>query len=107
MIRTVLSVSLVAGCASSPSTGIASADVTCPTDSTLTYDNFGSAFLADNCLSCHRAQQRPTLTTQPAVQANTAAIIRVAVTGAKMPSNGSLSTEERQLLGEWLACGAP
>jgi uncharacterized membrane protein len=107
MIRTVLLVALVAACATNPSTGITASDVTCPPDSTLTYENFGSAFLADNCLSCHTTQQRPTLATQAAVQANASAIISVAVTGAKMPANGSLAVEERQLLGEWLACGAP
>jgi hypothetical protein len=107
MIRTVLLVVFITACATNPSSGITSSDVTCPPDSTLTYENFGSGFLADNCLSCHTVQQRPTLTTQAAVQANTTAIINAAVTSTKMPNNGSMAIEERQMLGEWLACGAP
>ncbi|HEU4730012.1 MAG TPA: cytochrome c [Kofleriaceae bacterium] len=107
MIRTLLFTVLVTACASSPSSGIAASEITCPPDSTLTYENFGSTLIADNCLACHAAKQRPTLATQAAVQANKAAIINVAVTGTKMPSNGSMSIDERQMLGEWLACGAP
>jgi uncharacterized membrane protein len=41
------------------------------------------------------------------VQANTTAIIDVAVISTKMPNNGPMAIEERQMLGEWLACGAP
>ena len=107
MIRTLLLATLVAACATNPSSGITSADVTCPPDSTVTYENFGSAFLADNCLSCHTSQQRPTLATQAAVQANATAIINAAVTSTKMPNSRSMAVEERQMLGEWLACGAP
>ena len=107
MIRSALLAVALAACATNPSSGITSADVTCPPDSTLTYENFGSAFLADNCLSCHTSQQRPTLATQPSVQANTTAIIDVAVISTKMPNNGPMAIEERQMLGEWLACGAP
>jgi hypothetical protein len=107
MIRTALLAAFVTACATNPSSGIAASDVTCPPDSTLTYENFGQAFLADNCLECHTSQQRPPLTTRATVQANEAAIIDVAVTGLKMPSNASLAIEERQMLGEWIACGAP
>jgi len=53
------------------------------------------------------AKEKPNLTTQAAVQANKGRIMSVAVTGTKMPASGSLAVEERQLLGEWLACGAP
>jgi len=108
MIRTVLFAALVTACtASSPSSGIAASDVTCPPDSTLTYESFGSTFIADNCLSCHTSKEKPNLTTHAAVQGNKGRIMSVAVTGTKMPENGSLAVEERQLLGEWLACGAP
>ena len=108
MIRAVLFATLVIACTSSDtSTGITTADLSCPSDSTLTYQSFGSVFLSENCLSCHASKQTPTLTTQVAVQANKAAIIGAAVTSSAMPRDGSLSTEERQLLGEWLTCGAP
>jgi len=108
MRRLALSVVLfAAACTSSTSTGITAADLECPADSTLTYANFGSAFLTDNCLSCHTTKQTPALTTQVQVQANQAAIIRAAVTSNRMPDGGSISDEERALLGEWLTCGAP
>lgn len=96
-----------AGCTASSSTGISASDVVCPTGSTLTYENFGSAFLTDNCLSCHTSKERPVLTTQATVQANRSAMISAAVTSARMPAEGDLTVEERQTLGEWLACGAP
>src|SRR5512140_2169072 len=102
MIRTLLLTALATACtASSPSSGITAADVSCPPDSTLTYQSFGSAFIADNCLSCHTSKESPKLTTQAAVQANKGKIMSVAVTGTKMPASGSLAVEERQLLGEW------
>jgi uncharacterized membrane protein len=107
MIRALVFVAALSACTSSPSSGVTSAEVTCPTDSTLTYASFGESFIADNCLSCHASKQQPTLASQAAIKANKAAIISVAVTGTKMPQNGSLAVEERQLLGEWLACGAP
>ena len=47
------------------------------------------------------------LTTRGAVAANKDNIVSAAVTSTKMPANGSIGIEERQLLGEWLACGAP
>ena len=98
---------VAAACTADPSSGIAASEVVCPSDSTLTYESFGSAFLADNCLSCHITKERPPLTTQAAVQANKSAIISAAVTSTRMPADGALAIEERQLLGEWLACGAP
>ncbi len=107
MIRTILLAALAIACTASTSTGITAADLTCPADSTLTYANFGAAFLSDNCLSCHTSKERPVLTTQAAVQANKATIIDVAVTSSRMPAQGSIAIEERQLLGEWLTCGAP
>jgi len=107
MIRAVLLVAPVLAWTSSDATGIAASDLTCPSGSTLTYESFGAAVLSDNCLSCHATKQSPALTTQAAVQANRTAIISAAVTSSRMPQNGSLAIEERQLLGEWLTCGAP
>jgi uncharacterized membrane protein len=108
MIRTVLLAASVLACtSSSSSTGITAADLSCPSDSTLSYANFGSAFLTDHCLSCHASGQQPSLATQAAVQAVRATIISVAVTSSAMPPGGSVSVDERELLGEWLTCGAP
>jgi hypothetical protein len=107
MIRLSLIAVFITACTGSASSGIAASEVVCPPDSTLTYDSFGSVFLADNCLSCHTSKDRPVLTSKAFVQANKGAIIDVAVTSTTMPANSGLAVEERQLLGEWLACGAP
>jgi len=97
---------LLLGCGTSgSSTGIST--VSCPTSSTLTYANFGSAFMTQNCLSCHGSQQSPKLSTQAQVQANNTRILDAAVYTNSMPENGDIAVSERQLLGEWLACGAP
>lgn len=92
-------------CTSATSTGIS--DVTCPTTSTLTYANFGAAFFADNCSSCHVSKEKPTLSTQAQILANRDQILREAVYTTAMPEDADISIAERQMLGEWLACGAP
>ncbi|HET6343853.1 MAG TPA: c-type cytochrome [Myxococcota bacterium] len=85
---------------------------TCPTDSTLTYTNFGQTLLSNVCLECHNGRRKPNLSTQAAVQANIAAIDRMAAAGPNavntaMPDDGPISNSDRRKLGEWLACGAP
>lgn len=85
---------------------------TCPPASTLTYANFGQAFMATNCNRCHSGDESPNLTSQGAIQSNRNAIDKQAAAGPNatntyMPPNGSVSLEDRQKLGEWLACGAP
>jgi hypothetical protein len=87
---------------------------TCPSDSTLSYGNFGQAFMQNNCLSCHRAggPESPTLSSLEQIQANRDVIDRSAASGPDatntfMPDGASVATEERLKLGEWLACGAP
>jgi len=84
----------------------------CPTGSTLTYANFGEAFIVTNCLSCHGSRQNPILSTQTAIQTASAEIDRMAAAGpdatnTAMPPSGGVSTTDRLKLGEWLACGAP
>ena len=87
------------------STGIDT--VSCPQGSTLTYANFGSTFFADNCLECHNGKNRPNLSTQAAIQSHKSSILQEAVYTDAMPQKNSLSTAEREMLGEWIACGAP
>lgn len=106
----ITSLGFIAAC-SSNSSGTATGS-TCPSDSTLSYENFGQAFFADNCLSCHASREQPTLTTQAAIQANRDEIDLEAAAGpngvnTEMPQGGSVSTADRAKLGEWLACGAP
>lgn len=87
---------------------------TCPTDSTLTYETFGQAFFATNCLSCHASAgpESPKYDTVEQIRANADDIDRQAASGPAatntiMPEGASVATEERKKLGEWLACGAP
>nr|HEX4319041.1 hypothetical protein [Kofleriaceae bacterium] len=105
MTKLVVVLALVAACTSASSTGITSASLTC--DTTLTYDNFGSAFFENNCLSCHATQEQPRLTTQAAIQSNASRILDEAVYTTAMPQDADIATAERQMLGDWLVCGAP
>lgn len=95
------------GCGGSGASGAA-----CPTNSTLTYDNFGRAFFASYCDRCHANGIRPTINNQAAIQAQRTAIDLVAASGpdntnTSMPESGTApSTADRAKLGEWLACGA-
>ena len=104
---------LASGCGSGSGPGDSTGS-SCPTDSTLTYANFGQAFFADNCLSCHRAggPESPTLSTLDQIRANKDVIDRSAAAGPNevntyMPDGNSVPEAERRQLGEWLACGAP
>lgn len=98
---------LAAGCNGSGATG-----ATCPTTSTLTYDNFGRAFFANYCDRCHANGIRPSIANQAAIQSQRTSIDRESAAGPNgvntaMPENGARPTEdERRRLGEWLACGA-
>jgi hypothetical protein len=96
----------------------------CPPSSTLTYESFGAPFFETYCLRCHATSNvtvesrngapddvnfdDPTL-----VRALLRRIDRMAAIGPLqenrlMPPEGTApSDEERRLLGEWIACGAP
>lgn len=92
--------------------GSGSTGSTCPTNSTLTYDNFGRQFFASYCDRCHAAGTRPAYTTLAQIRADAVAIDREAAGGPDavntlMPESGTAPSEaERRQLGEWLACGA-
>ena len=45
--------------------------------------------------------------TQAAVKAESSQILDAAVYTDAMPGSGSMTLDERKLLGEWLVCGAP
>lgn len=98
------------GCSSS--TSGAATGATCPTNSTLTYANFGQAFFQTNCSECHAGKENPNLSTLASIQANRTLIDQEAAAGPNatntaMPQSGSVSDADRTKLGEWLACGAP
>ncbi|MBK8691786.1 MAG: hypothetical protein IPN17_05635 [Deltaproteobacteria bacterium] len=80
---------------------------TCPTSSTLTYDNFGRQFFATYCDRCHAAGTRPALNTLALIQANSTAIDSWPrrPPSPRCPRVAHPPRPTRQL-GEWLACGA-
>lgn len=95
----------------------------CPPDSTLTYDNFGAAFMEDYCLRCHSASVSGADREGAPADHNfdTIAEIRTfrehidqmagsgpEATNDQMPPDGDAPTlAEREMLAEWLACEAP
>jgi hypothetical protein len=85
----------------------------CPSDSTLTYANFGQSFMQTHCLACHSSSgpESPKLDSLAQIRASASDIDRAAAAGPKgvntyMPEGGSVDEAERRKLGEWLACGA-
>ena len=96
----------------------------CPDGSTLTYDTFGRDFLSTYCVRCHASGLTTVaerggapigmdFDTAELAREHRAAIDSVAAAGPTrvnvyMPIGTPQPTdEERELLGEWLACGAP
>lgn len=93
-------------------------DRPCPEDSILTYENFGGPFMISQCTGCHHAglpegerQMAPLAVNFDTVEAIRAQADRVwaraADQNATMPPAGAPGADERAMLGEWLACGAP
>ncbi len=97
----------LAACGGATSTGIDVSTLECPSDSTLTYENYGQLVIEDNCLSCHAGRESPRLGTVEEIRANKRLILDQAVATTAMPDNADMTLEERQTLGEWLACGSP
>jgi hypothetical protein len=89
----------------------------CENSSGVTYENFGGPFLLNWCTGCHAsdlpegARQRApvgvNLDSLDYVRAHSAQILERAVDRADMPPAGGPSARERELLAEWLRCGAP
>lgn len=84
----------------------------------LDYNNFGAPFVLDWCTGCHsrtlRAGMRQgaplavNLDTLAEIRQRAHAItVRTSSETPTMPPAGGPSGEERALLAEWLACGAP
>lgn len=96
---------------------------TCSEDSTLTYENFGEAFMGRYCARCHSsalkgaarqgAPDNRNYDSADGVRADLTVIDVNAAAGpaavnTRMPQGTPSPTEEeRRKLGEWLACGAP
>ena len=91
---------------------------TCPPETFLSFQNFGSGFMSEYCVGCH-SSQIPANMRQGApegvdfdsldkVRSHAAAIyLRAGDDYATMPPAGGPDRDGRILLGEWLACGAP
>jgi uncharacterized membrane protein len=102
----------------------AAAATACGTDTTascsrsfLRYDNFGAPFIANWCRDCHSAalpadmrQDAPLgidFDSSRDIRRWSLQIERTSGTGATMPPAGGPALAERQMLVEWLDCGAP
>lgn len=96
---------------------------TCPTGSTLTYENFGAPFMQSYCSSCHSTTStgpqrggaplnhnydtRAGILQWRADIDTHAAAGPTAVNTLMPPSLPKPSQADREKLGQWLACGAP
>lgn len=97
---------------------------TCPTSSELTAQNFGTAFIQTYCVSCHGKAVTGTARAGATVGVDfdtlddvrrqralidTHAVVGPNASNTEMPpaSRPQPTLEEREKLGQWLACGAP
>lgn len=121
----LLAVVMSAGACSDTSDTGEPSGTSCPPDSTLSYETFGQAFMAQYCTRCHSsslagaarngAPSDHDFDTLEAIRAvgadhiDRAAAAGPAGVNTVMPPAGNPqpSEEERRLLGEWLACGMP
>jgi uncharacterized membrane protein len=106
-MRWLLLVCLIGCGGESAGTGIDINALECPPDSTLTYQNYTAMWIQDRCLRCHSGQSRPMLTSYESVMANKQDILETTVGTTEMPEDANIPLEERQLLADWFACGAP
>ena len=114
----VLAAVTLAGCPAEPRP--APTGSVCPSDSTLTYDNFGRAFMESYCTRCHSSELRRAdrngaplyhdLNTLTDILAVADHVDEYTAAGPDavnelMPPDGDMPTRaERFQLGEWLTC---
>jgi cytochrome c5 len=112
-------------CGGTPDNGVFGppTGATCPQGSTLTYESFGMQFMTSYCTRCHSSELTGTarqgapafhdFDTVEGVRAVADHVDQTAAFGPEaqnqsMPPSGSRpSAAEREMLAEWLACGAP
>ena len=93
-------------------------ELSCPPDSVLSYESFGAPFMATWCTTCHSSALpeaeragAPLGVDFDSLEAIRARADRVWARAAghnnTMPPVAGPSEDDRLLLGEWLACGAP
>ena len=106
---------LLSSCAIAP---LEMKDFPCPPEgTTLSYENFGRAFIDSNCNTCHAREASIRHGAPESFQFDTLddihqradrIFVRGAATNTSMPPGPSdPSPEDRDKLAEWLACGAP
>jgi hypothetical protein len=105
--------SLSAGCSSDD----ASEPTECTTSDALSYEGFGGPFFLNWCTGCHSSklpegsrQDAPVeinFDTVNDIRSHRSKIVDKAVHSHKMPPAGGPSDADRELLGQWLGCGAP
>jgi uncharacterized membrane protein len=90
----------------------------CPPGSAATWQSFGQAFLLDHCVGCHSSQlpegQRALAPVGVDFDTHELAMgwldriyARSADGNLTMPPVDAVSAEDRERLGDWLACGMP
>ena len=90
----------------------------CPPDSFLTYENFGLPHMLTFCNGCHSSMLPADMRQMAPLEVNFDSLDDVRDQAANiwarsgdqhdtMPPVGAAAEDERYLLGEWLACGAP
>lgn len=113
---------LVSACSDPPLFGPPTESI-CPSDSTITYDNFGKNFMTKYCTRCHSSELRgadrqgapsfhdfDTLYGIRAVSDHvdeTTASGPAATNTGMPPDKPAPTLAERKQLGEWIACGMP
>jgi hypothetical protein len=119
-----LTLGLATACSDEPPLFGPPTESVCPPDSTLTYANFGKAFMESYCTQCHHSSLRgearmgaPSFHDFDTRQGVKVVDEHVDMTSASGPAatNTSMPPEgypvpslaERQQLGEWIACGLP
>ena len=109
---------LLAACGGEEPAGSTLAGRPCPEGSVLTWENFGAPFLRNWCTGCHSADVAgPARYGAPeGVDFDTLGAARgwreriharAGDANTAMPPAGGPTSEERERLAEWLACGAP
>lgn len=107
-------------CGSNSKSSVAATDE-CPSDSTLSYDNFGKAFMTSYCTRCHSTTLTGAARNGAPSDHNFDTLAGIideiehveesagAGAGASImpPSGAKPSDAERQQLSDWIACGAP
>lgn len=90
----------------------------CPEDSYLDWESFGDPFVRSWCTGCHSSLLAEERREEAPIDVNLDSIegvrehlervwVRAGDQNETMPPAGGPGPEERELLGEWLACGAP